>query len=254
MKRFEDKIRKFKENIETEVAIVVERLQKIVGDAGAKGVVLGMSGGVDCSTVAMLARKADIPVLLVKMPYGKSMDFAGDKADADELISKYAFPNAVVDITAQCDEIIKSISTMEIRVPGENEISNVVLTDLARANVMPRVRMATLYSIAQSMGYLVIGTGNLSEITMGYCTKWGDAACDVNPLARFTKTEVRVMARYLGVLERIITKAPSANLWEGQTDEDEMGMTYEELDTYILTGEGSDFIKNKVEETKKRAI
>lgn len=249
MMGFEDIMRDFESNIEKNVRDVTEWLKKSVISAGAKGVVLGMSGGVDCSTVACLAEKAGIPILLVKMPYGKSMDFAGDRTDADELIEKFKFSNTTIDITKQVDEQVKFIEKAKI---SNGEIASIELRGIAKANIMPRVRMTTLYSIGQSLGYLVIGTGNLSEITMGYCTKWGDAACDLNPLAMFTKTEVRIMARYLGVPDRIVSKSPSANLWEGQTDEEEMGITYYDLDKYIVTGEGNNQVKEKIEAAKEK--
>lgn len=241
MNKFEQKIKEFEKNIDIEVSNVVEWLKKTFDTTGAKGCVLGMSGGIDCSCVAALLHKANIPLVLLKMPYGKSMDYAGDNKDADELIEKFGFKCETVDITGVVDSLVNTI-----------EDSVIGLSNMAKANINPRIRMTTLYSVGQTMGYLVIGTGNLSEITMGYSTKWGDSACDLNPLARFTKTEVRIMAKYLGVPESIIKKAPSANLWEGQTDEEEMGITYYDLDRYILTGEGSEKIKNKIECTKRK--
>ncbi|MGU8835673.1 NAD(+) synthase [Clostridium perfringens] len=231
----------FEKNIDIEVSNVVEWLKKTFDTTGAKGCVLGMSGGIDCSCVAALLHKANIPLVLLKMPYGKSMDYAGDNKDADELIEKFGFKCETVDITGIVDSLVNTI-----------EDSVIGLSNMAKTNINPRIRMTTLYSVGQTMGYLVIGTGNLSEITMGYSTKWGDSACDLNPLARFTKTEVRIMAKYLGVPESIIKKAPSANLWEGQTDEEEMGITYYDLDRYILTGEGSEKIKDKIECTKRK--
>lgn len=241
MNTFIEKMKEFELNIESEVNEVVAWIKTIFAQSGAKGAILGMSGGVDCCTVARLLQKADVPVLLVKMPYGKSMDFAGDKKDADELIDNFGFESFTIDITDEVDLIVNKIG-----------YHNIELTEMARANIMPRVRMSNLYAIGQTKGYLVAGTGNLSERTMGYFTKWGDGGCDFNPLANFTKTEVKIMARYLDVPERIVTKAPSANLWENQTDEDEMGVSYADLDRYILTNEGTDEIREKVESTKKR--
>ena len=241
MNKFLNKMKEFEANIEAEVDTVVDWIKNKFKESGAKGAILGMSGGVDCCTVARLLQKADIPVLLVKMPYGRSMDFAGDKKDANELIERFNFDSFTIDITDEVDMIVSRIN-----------VNGVKLTEMAKANIMPRVRMTNLYAIGQANGYLVVGTGNLSERTMGYFTKWGDGACDFNPLANFTKTEVKIMARYLEVPERIITKAPSANLWENQTDEDEMGMSYADLDRYILTGEGTDDIKEKVETAKKK--
>ena len=240
MSKFDKMMVSFQENIASEINQVVDCIKdKFISNRG-KGAILGMSGGIDCCVVARLLQEADVPVLLVKMPYGKSMEFAGDNADADIFISKFNFKSMTLDITEEVDLMVNKIKNQ-----------NIELTEMARANIMPRVRMINLYAIGQTYDYRVVGTGNLSEITMGYFTKWGDGGSDFNPLAGFTKTEVRVMARYLGIPENIIVKAPSANLWENQTDEDEMGMTYAVLDRYILTGEGSEDVMDKVERTKK---
>ncbi len=110
------------------------------------------------------------------------------------------------------------------------------LTPEASANIAPRLRMATLYAIGQSRGYLVAGTGNASERYMGYFTKWGDGAFDFNPIADLTVTEIYEFLRYLGAPSRIIEKAPSAGLYEGQTDEQEMGVTYAAIDRNLLEG------------------
>jgi NAD+ synthase len=107
---------------------------------------------------------------------------------------------------------------------------------LAQANIKPRLRMATLYYVANRLGYLVAGTGNRSEIAIGYYTKYGDGGVDLLPLGSLVKSEVRALARDLGVPAPIIEKAPSAGLWLGQTDEGEMGFTYDELDDYLRRG------------------
>ena len=242
MNKFDDYMEKFEKNIEGEVNKVVNWIKKIFESSGAKGAVLGMSGGIDCCTVARLLQKARIPVLLVKMPYSKSMDYAGDRNDADDFIEKFSFESMDIDITEEVNSIVKKI-----------ESKNIKISEIAKANIMPRIRMTNLYAIGQTKGYLVAGTGNLSEKTMGYFTKWGDGGCDFNPLAEFTKTEVRIIAKHLGIQDKIINKAPSANLWENQTDEDEMGITYYDLDRYILVGEAESSIVRKVEEAKLKA-
>jgi NAD+ synthase len=118
---------------------------------------------------------------------------------------------------------------------------------LAVANIKSRLRMITLYYNAGVKNYLVAGTGNRSELTIGYFTKYGDGGVDFLPLTSFVKKEVVELAHKLGIPEIVITKPPTAGLWENQTDEQEMGMCYEDLDNYILTGSGSEQIKNKVE-------
>ena len=124
--------------------------------------------------------------------------------------------------------------------------------NLAQANIRPRVRMTYLYQYAQINDLLVIGTGNLSERTIGYFTKWGDGGCDLNPIANITKREVYVLAKYLNVPEGIINKKPSAELWEGQNDEDEIGISYDMLDEYILNGTSGDVAIDKLIENKKQ--
>jgi NAD+ synthase len=103
-------------------------------------------------------------------------------------------------------------------------------------NLAPRIRMTTLYAIAASENRLVAGTGNRSECYMGYFTKWGDGACDFNPIADLTVTEIYEFLRELGAPEAILTKAPSAGLFDGQTDEQEMGITYQAIDAFLLDG------------------
>jgi len=124
---------------------------------------------------------------------------------------------------------------------------------LAVANIKSRLRMITLYYYAGVENYLVSGTGNRSELTIGYFTKYGDGGVDFLPLTSFVKSEVIELAYKLGIPEIIITKPPTAGLWENQTDEKEMGMSYAELDEYILTGKGSEEIKSKIERMHLRS-
>lgn len=133
----------------------------------------------------------------------------------------------------------------------ENEIKEDILP-LSKSNIKPRLRMITLYSIGQHKGYLVTGTGNKSEVTMGYFTKWGDGAYDFNPIADLTAGEVISMGKALGVPDEILEKKPSAGLWAGQTDEEEMGITYATIDKYILHGEGSVEDIEKIENAYRR--
>jgi NAD+ synthase len=123
--------------------------------------------------------------------------------------------------------------------------------DLAIANLKPRLRMLTLYYFANKLNYLVVGTGNKSELTMGYFTKYGDGGVDILPLGDLLKSEVKQLAVELNVPHEIINKAPSAGLWAGQTDEGEMGITYAELDK-ILSGDLAGIGKNKIELVNKR--
>ena len=210
--------------------------------AHRKGVVLGMSGGVDCSVVARLCQLAGVDVHLVLLPYGDDMKNTQSSDHSMELIEKFNFSYHVFDIKPAVDAV-----TIACDMPLCE--SGVADFELSRANIRPRVRMTYLYQFAQRNGRLVIGTGNLAERTVGYFTKWGDGACDFNPLAMLTKQEVYTLARYLDVPAGIIGKKASAGLWEGQTDEDELGMTYAQIDAYIINGtSGNPETDRKIEE------
>lgn len=234
---------------ESNVAQYAEKISNFIKETvettKANGVVFGMSGGIDCSLVAALCKKAEVKTLLVMMPYGDSMKRTKDVNDAMELIEKFDIDYTTVDITETVDALEKSLKVSN----NTNKGDSIEFTTMALSNIRPRVRMTTLYAIGQSKGYLVAGTGNLSERTVGYSTKWGDGGHDFNPIGNLTKTEVRLMARYLGVPDCIIDKAPSAGLWAGQTDEDEMGVKYSEIDDYITTG-GKNISKETFEAIK----
>lgn len=224
-------------------------IKEIVESTKSKGVVFGMSGGIDCSLVTALCHKAGVKTLLVMMPYGDSMKRTKDRDHAMELIEKFNMDYTTVDITKTVDSLEKALKD---GVPT-NQGENITFEGLALSNIRPRVRMTTIYAIGQSKGYLVAGTGNLSERTVGYSTKWGDGGHDFNPIGNLTKTEVRIMSKYLGVPDSIINKAPSAGLWAGQTDEDEMGVKYSEIDDYIITG-GENISKEAFEMIKGKEM
>lgn len=195
-------------------------LKSRVEQSGSTGGIVGLSGGIDSAVVAVLLKRVfKNRMLTIKMPCHSS---PRDDDHADLLIEKFKLPSKRVDLTDTYDVMIKSCS-------GD-------FSDLARANVKPRLRMTTLYLYGQTNSYLVCGTGNAAEVTVGYFTKYGDSGSDLLPLAELTKTEVREVARYLGIPDEIVDKAPSAGLWEGQTDEDEMGLYYNDIDEYIATG------------------
>ena len=228
------------DNVELYVGKIAEWIKGYVQKAGMKGVVLGMSGGVDCSTVARLCQMAGVDTHLVMMPYGDDMSNTKSSAHSMELIEKFGFSYHIYDIKPAVDALTVTKAPF-------SEIIDVDI-DLSRANIRPRVRMTYLYQLAQMGRRFVAGTGNLAEKTVGYFTKWGDGANDFNPLAMMTKQEVYVLARYLGVPDCIINKKPSAGLWEGQTDEEELGMTYAQIDSFILNGSsGSKDVDSRIE-------
>lgn len=204
-----------------------------VNVANRQGLVLGMSGGIDCSVVACLCHLAKVDVHLVMMPYGSDMNNSKSHAHGMELIEKFDFPYHIFDIKPAVDALTINNETY---IAASSESNRV----LSLANIRPRVRMTYLYQFAQLGSRFVIGTGNMAEATVGYFTKWGDGAYDLNPLAMVTKQEVYTLAKYLGVPESIQYKSPSAGLWEGQTDEEELGMSYAQIDGFILTGTSGD--------------
>lgn len=227
------------DNVREYAKKIGEWIKNKVNEAGTEGVVLGMSGGVDCSTVAMLCKNAGIKVHLVILPYGEHMKNSNTYSNAMELINTSSFEYHIFDIKPAVDALI---------IPTEETTYK---TELARANIRPRIRMTYLYEYAQINNLLVIGTGNLSEATVGYFTKWGDGAHDLNPLANLTKREVYILAKYLGVPKAIINAKPSADLWPGQTDEDELGLTYEQIDEFILNWTSGDNKIDEIIQTKK---
>jgi len=212
-------------NVAFYAADIGKWIGKLVRDAGRKGVIFGMSGGVDCSVVARLCQLGEVDLQLVLMPYGDDMERTQSWEHAMELIDKFGMAYHVFDIKPAVDALTSN-----------RFAADETTLELSHANLRPRVRMTYLYQMAQMSSRFVCGTGNLSERTVGYFTKWGDGGCDLNPLAMLTKQEVYVLAHYLGIPESIIRKKPSAGLWAGQTDEAEMGITYQEIDAFILEG------------------
>ena len=236
-------------------------IKEKVRQAHCQGVVLGMSGGIDCSVTARLCQLAGVDVQLVMMPYGDDMQNTKSLDHAMTFIEKFNFPYHIYDIRPAVDALTLPVDSSFYKChgvasrsyAGNLEQTGVADPDLSfrlsSANIRPRVRMTYLYHLAQADNRLVIGTGNLSERTVGYFTKWGDGACDLNPLAKLTKQEVYTLARYLEIPDCIINKKPSAGLWEGQTDEDELGITYTQIDAYILNGtSGHPDVDRKIEQ------
>ena len=214
------------ENVSEYASKIGQWIKSKVEEANRKGVVLGMSGGIDCSVVARLCQIGDVDCHLVIMPYENSMLSDGSLNSANELIEKFNFKHHIFNINTTWNSIALTFY-------GDYDKELKMLSD---ANLKARIRMVYLYQIAQLEHRFVIGTGNLSERFTGYCTKWGDSACDLNPLGNLTKREVYTLARFLEIPESIINRPPSAGLWVGQTDEEEMGFTYNELDDFILNG------------------
>ena len=215
---------------------LVSWIREKVLAGGCKGVVLGMSGGVDSSVVAVLCQRA-FPqnVLGVLMPCYSSQE---DEEHALAVASKFSIPTKTVVLDSVFDSLIKVLPD-EIVGPAANR--------LAKANLKVRLRMLNLYYFANQLKYMVVGSSNKSELTIGYFSKYGDGGVDIMPLGNLVKEQVRELATFLGIPPEIITKPPSAGLWPGQTDEDDLGFSYQELDRYLTTGEASDELRGRIE-------
>ena len=185
--------------------------------ARAGGYVLGLSGGIDSAVVAGLCRRAmGDRVLAALLPCHSLPE---DAAFAHQVAGAFHLETITIDLAPAYDALVAALPA--------------TLPPLALANVKPRLRMTTLYALAQGRGYLVAGTGNKSEIAVGYFTKWGDSGSDVLPLGALYKSQVRALARELEVPQAVIDRVPTAGLWRGQTDEGEMGVTYDEIEAVL---------------------
>lgn len=226
----------------------VSYIRELVEKSGVDGIVYGNSGGKDCSLVGILCKFACENTVGIMMPCASKRNFEQDMKDANEVSEHFGIQSRVIDLT-------------DVRQAEIDRLSGITnLTNAAVNNIAPRLRMTTLYAVAASENRLVAGTGNRSENYMGYFTKWGDGACDFNPISDLTATEVIEFLKWLTAPVCVINKAPSAGLFDGQTDEDEMGVSYAAIDTYITTGEASERDKkiidryHRVSEHKRSGI
>ncbi len=206
--------------IHTDLArgILTDFLRSEISRAGFSRAVLGLSGGIDSALACYLAAEAlgRQNVLAVRMPYKSSSQDSLDHAQL--VIDALGVSTLTIPITPMVDpyfELYPDTSRMR------------------RGNIMARQRMIVLYDQSEAFKGLVVGTGNKTEILLGYSTLYGDAACALNPLGDLYKTQVRQLSRAIGVPAPIIDKAPSADLWANQTDEGELGFTYEEVDRLL---------------------
>lgn len=225
-------MRDYKIEFEKRVAFI----KSVLAESGAKGIVFGNSGGKDSALVGILCKAACENTVGIILPCASKRNYDRDTADANEVAQKYNIETRSVDLTPVKEAEIEAIKKAT------------TLNDAANLNMAPRIRMMTLYAIAASESRLVAGTGNRSELYVGYFTKWGDGSCDFNPIADLTVTEIYEFLRYLEAPKAVINKTPSAALFDGQTDETEMGISYAELDSFLF---GKDTAKDKKEIIEK---
>jgi NAD+ synthase len=212
-------------------------MRRQLAATGARGFIVGLSGGVDSAVVARLGQlAAPGAVVGAILPCHSDPD---DERDAALVASHFQMPTVRVDLSDAYDALVAGVQPALQRLP--EPIRATTPADPLRgrvplANMKPRLRMTTLYFFANSLNYLVAGTGNRSELSIGYFSKYGDGGVDLLPIGHLVKSEVRTLARELNVPSAIIERTPSAGLWIGQTDEAEMGFSYADLERYLDDG------------------
>lgn len=197
-------------------------IKKVIKDSNVNGIVYGNSGGKDSALVGILCKMACNNTVGIIMPCNSKQNYESDMSDGKLVASQFKIETRTCDLSNTKNTIEKTLDSVTS------------LNETALTNIAPRLRMTTLYAVAASENRLVAGTGNRSESYMGYFTKWGDGAYDFNPIADLTVTEIFEFLRYLKAPQSIIDKAPSAGLFEGQTDEKEMGVTYKAIDEFLI--------------------
>ncbi len=203
--------------------------------AGCKGVVVGISGGLDSSVLAVLCHRA-LPqsVLGVLMPCYSNQE---DIDHARIVAGQFAIPIKAVFLDSVYDTLLKALPSDRV---------DAGINRLVEGNLKARLRMLTLYYFANQLKYIVAGSGNRSELSIGYFTKYGDGGVDILPLGSLVKRQVKNLGIFLGIPQLIIDKPPSAGLWQGQTDEGELGLSYDELDDYLIAGQASDNMRERI--------
>jgi len=208
---------------------LINFIKEEITKTGIKKGICGLSGGIDSAVVAVLAKKA-----------------LGDNFKAFLLPSQFSSTSSIEDAKKLCEkfdieyEIISIAPLVESFIKMNNLRGDDYLTKLRIGNFSARARMCVLYDKSSEMNALVIGTSNKTELMLGYGTLWGDLASAINPIGDIYKTEIFEFAKFLGVNEEIINKPPSADLWQGQSDEKELGYTYSEIDPVLI-----DFVDNR---------
>lgn len=224
---------------------IIEFIERTVGEAGSNGAVIGLSGGIDSTTVAYLAVEAlgSDAVHGLLMPSSVNPD--ADESDAERVANALGIEYDVIEINPIVDAFVDAAPT------------HAAEDRMALGNVRVRTRGVLNYFVANAEGRIVLGTGNRSEAMTGYFTKYGDQAVDCNPIGNLYKCQVRQLARDLGVPEDLVTRTPTAAMWEGQTDEEEMGLSYDDLDAILalhIDGPLSKFATVRTLDVPERAV
>lgn len=236
---------------EAEVRQRVDFLKRHVLDSGTSGLLIAISGGIDSAVATGLCKQAtdelsaesgkEYMTLGVFQPYGAQVDIADSYAVADAFALKHRvetnIEEAVNEISLEVEHTFKSLG-----IPRH-------ISRGGKGNVKARTRMVVQYALAFDLNLLVVGTDHASEAVTGFYTKWGDGAVDITPLSSLNKRQVRLLAAHLGVPDSVLHKAPTAGLWEGQTDEDELGIKYDDNSDYL---EGKEIAAETREKLEKQ--
>ena len=221
---------------------IVRWLQQKVSGAGAEGCVVGVSGGIDSAVVAALCHRAfPDKTIAVVLPVHSNEE---DAKDAMLVTEHLGLEARKINLDSAYDEFVSAL---------EEDSSPFPADDLPLANIKPRLRMMALYYLAARHNCLVVGTGNKSELVTGFFTKYGDGAVDLEPIGELVKGQVVALARYLDIPEKIVERTPSAGLWPGQSDEGELGFTYQQLDEFLLTGQTDSKVEDRIRKTMAMA-
>lgn len=224
-------MRDYQEEFNARVAFI----RLLLAKSGMNGIVYGNSGGKDSALVGILCKAACENTVGIIMPCGSKRNYESDTVDAKTVAEQYHIETRTVDLSPVRDAAITQL------------VSATELNQQALTNLAPRLRMMTVYAVAAAENRLVAGTGNRSEAYVGYFTKWGDGAHDFNPIADLTVTEIYEFLHFLKAPACIIEKAPSAGLFDGQTDESEIGFTYRMLDAYLMGQDVPPDVKERID-------
>ncbi len=214
-------------------------LEEYLTESGCTGFVVGLSGGIDSSVTAILCRQVTEATLGLILPCGYSSP--DDIKDAQDLAKQFGIEFRTYDLTPVYESLLPSLGLQ-----ADSPVT------IPLANIKARLRMVALYYESNQLNRLVVGTGNRTELALGFFTKYGDGGVDLLPLGSLLKREIRGLANYLGIPEKIISKTPSPGLWPGQTDEGELGASYDQLDSLISGETPRGLTKEEIQKFQKR--